>query len=99
MRRITIGSRWTRANGRYKGGWRHNPWINAIYGASQGRETDGGSIASVDEETAAHPEIPVPAGLDNSNCDDDTRDPEQKAATKDWENEGGRLGTHPPVGQ
>lgn len=98
MRRITIGSRWTRANGRYKGGWRHNPWINAVYGASQGRETNGGEIVSVDAGTAAHREVPVPSGLADSHRNDDTKDPEQKAATKSWENEGGSLGTHQRLG-
>jgi len=98
MRRTTIGGRWTRATGCYKGGWRHNPWINAVYVASQGRDTNDGAIGSVDAETAAHPEIPVPPGLANSHRNDDTKDPEQKAATKNWENEGGSLGTHQRVG-
>lgn len=98
MRLTTIGSRWARANGRYKGGWRHNPWINAVYVATQGRETNGGEITSVDAETAADREIPVPPGLDNSSRNDDTKDPEQKAATKNWENEGGSLDDHQRVG-
>ncbi|GFE85194.1 hypothetical protein [Steroidobacter agaridevorans] len=42
MRRTTIGSRWNTPGRRYAGGWRQNPWINAMCNALHVRnETDG----------------------------------------------------------
>lgn len=43
MPHTTIGSRWSTPGRRYAGGWRQNPWINAVCNA----------IASVDEDSAA----------------------------------------------
>lgn len=34
MRHRTIGSRWNTPAQRYAGGWRENPWINAMYGVA-----------------------------------------------------------------
>lgn len=46
MRRTTTRSRWPTPQQRYAGTWRQNPWINAMFIASQARgDTDGGSTA------------------------------------------------------
>ncbi len=42
MRRAKSTSRWSVPGPRYKGGWHGNPWIDAVFSASQVRgETDG----------------------------------------------------------
>lgn len=54
MRHTTIGSRWSTPGRRYAGGWRQNPWINAVCNAMHARsETGGAATASVDEDCAA----------------------------------------------
>jgi len=84
MRRTTIGNRWTTPSRRYAGGWRHNPWINAVCNALHGRsETEGSSTAPIDADAAA------------SQHDDRNPDRQQRAAVRTWENEGGSLGAHP----
>ena len=37
MPRLTIGTRWVTPSRRYTGGWRQNPWINAVSAASRAR--------------------------------------------------------------
>lgn len=39
MRRTTTASRWTTLRRHYAGGWRQNPWINAVFSASQARNS------------------------------------------------------------
>lgn len=52
--RHPIGSRWTPPSRRYSGGWRQNPWINAMFGAlhAQHEATDS-STASIATDCAA----------------------------------------------
>lgn len=94
MRRTTIGSRWNTPGRRYTGGWRQNPWINAVYIALQARsETDGSSCVSIDADAVAdrrHGGEP-----DTSQHNDSNRDRQQRAAVRTWENEGGSLGAQP----
>lgn len=95
MSLTTISSRWTRLSRRYKGGWHQNPWINAVFSASQPRgEAIGGSTASVDAQSAADREHSVPSRSATSERNDSIQEPQQKAAMRTWENEGGSLGTH-----
>lgn len=52
--RYTIGSRWTTQSRSYAGGWRQNPWINAMCSALRAqREARGSSIASIATDRAA----------------------------------------------
>lgn len=89
MSLTTISSRWTTLRRRYKGGWHQNPWINAVFSASQARgEAIGGSTASVDAEH------PAPSRSATSERNDNVQEPQQNAAMRTWENEGGSLGTH-----
>ncbi len=84
MRRTTIGNRWNTPGRRYAGGWRQNPWINALCNPLHARsETADRSTASVDADSAA------------DRRQDSSQDRQQKAAVRTWENEGGSLGIHP----
>jgi len=84
MRRTPIGSRWNTPGQRYSGGWRHNPWINAVCTALHARgETEGSRIAPIDGDAAA------------SQRNDRNQDRQQTADVRTWENEGGSLGAHP----
>ena len=91
MSLTTLSSRWTTLRQHYKGGWHQNPWINAVFSASQARgEAIRGSTASVDAESAADG---VPSHSATSERSDNLQEPQQKAAMRTWENEGGSLGT------
>lgn len=80
MRRTSSGSRWISSGHRYAGGWRQNPWINAVSNTLQARsEAGNGSSASIDIDPAA---------------DRHVGNQEQKAAVRTWENEGGSLAPH-----
>ena len=95
MSLTTSPSRWATLRRRYKGSWRQNPWINAVFSASQARgDAIGGSSASVDAESAADREHPVLSRSATSERNDSIQEPQQKAAMRTWENEGGSLGTH-----
>lgn len=96
MRRTTIASRWTTPRRHYTGGWRHNPWINAVCNASQSRSaTDGSPTAPIVAEFAADGERAGLADSATSPQDVESQDRQQYAATRIWENEGGNLGTPP----
>lgn len=95
MSLTTTSSRWTTLTRRYQGGWHQNPWINAVCSASQARgQAIGGSTASVDAESAAGRE---PSRSTTSERNGSIQEPQQKAAMRTWENEGGSLGTHQSV--
>lgn len=54
MSRSTNGSRWSTPGRRYAGGWRENPWINAMCNAVHARsETGDVASASADADSAA----------------------------------------------
>lgn len=85
MRRTTTGTRWNIPGRRYAGGWRQNPWINAMCSALHVRsETENGSAASVD--ACSDRKLADQPGPD---------DRQQRAAVRIWENEGGSLGGNP----
>lgn len=50
----TIGNRWNTPGRRYAGGWRQNPWINAICGAVHTQnEIDADATADQDRQQRA----------------------------------------------
>jgi hypothetical protein len=93
MRRTSIGSRWNTPGRRYAGGWRLNPWINAVCGPLHARNEIGDiSTASIDPDSAAHRE---PVGQTRSGTPRrHDNNQEQRAAVRTWENEGGSLDPH-----
>lgn len=87
MRRTTIGNRWNTPGRRYAGGWRQNPWINAMCNALHAQsETESSSAAPIDACSAADRKLADQPGPD---------DRQQRAAVRIWENEGGSLGGTP----
>lgn len=90
MRRTSIGSRWHTPGQRYAGGWRQNPWINAMCSALHARSATESSSAA-DREAAGQP------GSVTSQHNDGNLDRQQRAAVRTWENEGGSLGAHPSM--
>jgi hypothetical protein len=93
MRRTFIGSRWTTLGHRYAGGWRQNPWINAVCTPLHtGNEAGDSSTGSIDIDSAAEREPAGQTGPSTSQRHDSNQ--EQRAAVRTWENEGGSLGPH-----
>lgn len=95
MRRTTIGSRWSTPGRRYAGGWRHNPWINAMCSALHApSETGASSNARIDADSAASCGLAGQPVSDTSQHKDSNQDTQQRAAERTWENEGGSPGLH-----
>ena len=93
MRRTFIGNRWTTLGNRYAGGWRQNPWINAVCSPLHTRnETEPSTTASIDIDSAADREPAAQTRSDTPQRHDGNQ--EQRAAVRTWENEGGSLGPH-----
>lgn len=91
MRRTSIKSRWSTPSHRYAGGWRLNPWINAVCSPLHARNEAGdSSTASIDPDCAAREQ----AGQTGSGAPQRRDNQEQRAAVRTWENEGGSLGPH-----
>lgn len=94
MRRTTIGSRWSTPRRQYSGTWPQNPWINVASSSSQaGREAAANATAIVVTESAADRERAAPSHSTIPLHDDGTKDRQQKAAIKAWEDEGGSIRT------
>jgi hypothetical protein len=80
MRRSMTGSRWTTPRLPYAGGWRHNPWINAVFRASQ------------DAAASSSPPVSNPSDVPDSQHVHGLQESQQQDAMRTWENEGGSIG-------
>src|SRR5688572_28320614 len=94
MSRTTSASRWTSPSRRYQGGWHQNPWIDAVFTATQARGETDSSTAPVDAEAVGYRAGSVLSGPATSQRSGDIQDRQQRVAVWIWENEGGSLGTH-----